>query len=132
MTFGKTIRAAWIALGLLASFCALTVTRARAQIAHNDEFVRHDGARLTLGGENFRFSGPNIEWLGLVSYGVYDPAGSRYPSHYEVDDALETAKAMGARVVRSQTMGDSVGCELCMSPSLASSIPKRSRTSIMP
>src|SRR5205085_764138 len=32
------------------------------------------------------------------------------------DDALATAKEMGARVVRGQTMGDSVGCALCLEP----------------
>ncbi len=66
--------------------------------------------------KTFRFGGANVEWLGLVSYGVYDPAGTRYPSRFEVDDALDTAKMMGARVIRSQTMGDSVGCELCIEP----------------
>jgi mannan endo-1,4-beta-mannosidase len=116
MSFGKTITAASITLSLVALFCALTATRAIAQIPNNDEFVLHDGARLTLGGETFRFSGPNIEWLGLVSYGVFDPLGTRYPSHFEVDDALDTAKAMGARVIRSQTLGDSVGCDLCIEP----------------
>ena len=29
-------------------------------LPHNDEFVKRDGARLTLGGETFRYSGPNI------------------------------------------------------------------------
>ena len=31
---------------------------------------------------------------------------------------MDTAKEMGARVVRSQTLGDSVGCELCIEPQL--------------
>ena len=104
------------ALLALAFAAALWCARASAQTAQEDEFVQRDGARLTLGGETFRFGGTNIEWLGLVSYGVYDHAGTHYPSHFEVDDALETAKAMGARVIRSQTMGDSVGCDLCIEP----------------
>src|SRR5262249_33760102 len=62
------------------------------------------------------FGGANIEWLGLAGYGPADPAGPHYPSHFEIDDALTTAKEMGARVVRSQTMGDSVGCALCLEP----------------
>jgi len=41
--------------------CSLAV----AQIPDNDEFVQRDGTRLTLGGETFRYSVPNIEWLGL-------------------------------------------------------------------
>jgi hypothetical protein len=87
-----------------------------AQTAHNDQFVKRAGTKLTLGGEEYRYSGPNIEWLGIEAYGPDDSLGPRYPSHLEVDDALDTAKMMGARVVRSQTMGDSVGCDLCLEP----------------
>jgi hypothetical protein len=87
-----------------------------AQTSHNDEFVLRSGTKLMLGGANFRYSGPNIEWLGIEAYGLDDSMGPRYPSHLEVDDVLDTAKMMGARVVRSQTMGDSVGCDLCLEP----------------
>jgi hypothetical protein len=90
--------------------------RGVAQDAHNDEFVKRAGTRLTLGDKTFRYSGPNIEWLGIEAYGPHDPVGPRYPSHLEVDDALDTAKVMGARVVRSQTLGDSVACDLCIEP----------------
>jgi len=87
-----------------------------AKIQHNDEFVKRAGTHLTLAGETYRYSGPNVEWLGLEAYGPDDALGPRYPSHLEVDDVLDTAKMMGARVVRSQTMGDSVGCDLCIEP----------------
>ena len=90
--------------------------RGAAQTAHNDEFVQHNGTRLTLGGADFRYSGPNVEWLGIEAYGPDDSMGPRYPSHLEIDDVLDTAKMMGARVVRSQTMGDTVGCDLCLEP----------------
>jgi mannan endo-1,4-beta-mannosidase len=79
-------------------------------------FVTRSGTRLLVDGRPFRFGGANVEWLGLVGYGPLDPAGPRYPSNYEIDDALETALELGARVVRSQTMGDSVGCPLCIEP----------------
>ena len=82
------------------------------------EFVTRSGSKLLLAGKPFRYSGPNIEWLGLEAYGPHDPIGPRYPSHFEIDDALDTAKEMGARVIRSQTMGDSVGCSLCIEPKL--------------
>jgi mannan endo-1,4-beta-mannosidase len=85
-------------------------TRATAQ------FVTRSGVRLTLGGLPFRFGGANIEWLGLAGYGPADPGGPHLPSHFEIDDALTTAQEMGARVVRSQTMADSVGCDLCIEP----------------
>jgi len=81
-------------------------------------FVTRSGTHLQLAGRVFRFGGANIEWLGLQGYGPADPAGPRYPNHYEIDDALATARELGARVVRSQTMGDSVGCELCLEPAL--------------
>ena len=82
------------------------------------EFVTRTGTSLQLSGKPFRYSGPNIEWLGLEAYGPHDPQGPRYPSHFEVDDAMDTAREMGARVIRSQTLGDSVGCELCIEPQL--------------
>lgn len=81
-------------------------------------FVQRSGDSLTLAGKPYRFGGANIEWLGLVRYGPEDPAGPHYASNFEIDDALTTAKEMGVRVVRSQTMGDSVGCALCLEPAL--------------
>jgi hypothetical protein len=85
---------------------------------HGQSFVKRDGTRLMLDGKTFRYSGPNIEWLGLEGYGPHDPSGPRYPSHFEIDDAFETAADMGAKVVRSQTMGDTVGCSRCIEPEL--------------
>jgi len=87
-------------------------------------FVTRAGTSLQLDGKLFRYSGPNIEWLGLEAYGPHDPQGPRYPSHFEVDDAMDTAQEMGARVVRSQTLGDSVGCELCIEPQLGTFNPE--------
>ena len=84
--------------------------------AAGNPFVTRSGASLQLAGKPFRFGGANIEWLGLAGYGPADPAGPHYASHFEIDDALATATEMGARVVRSQTMGDSVGCSLCLEP----------------
>ena len=81
-------------------------------------FVTRSGSGLRLAGAPFRFGGANVEWLGLAGYGPADPSGPHYPSHFEVDDALATASEMGVRVVRSQTMGDSVGCEQCIEPAL--------------
>jgi mannan endo-1,4-beta-mannosidase len=81
-------------------------------------FVTRSGSHLELGGQPFRFGGANVEWLGLAGYGPADRRGPRYPSHYEIDDALATAKEMGARVVRAQTLADSVGCALCIEPAL--------------
>src|SRR5579863_4720659 len=101
-------------MGLL--LAALTSLPVAAQTARTDDFVRRGGTKLVLSGEPFRYSGPNIEWLGLEGYGPHDPMGPRYPSRFEIDDAFATAAEMGARVVRSQTMGDTVGCALCIEP----------------
>ncbi len=79
-------------------------------------FVERSGTRLLLDGKPFRYSGPNIEWLGLEGYGPHDPSGPRLPSHFEIDDAFDTAAEMGAKVVRAQTMGDTVGCPQCIEP----------------
>jgi hypothetical protein len=79
-------------------------------------FVHQAGTHLTLAGKPYRFGGANIEWLGLSNYGPAYPTPPRYPTHAEVDRALDTAKALGARVVRAQTLADSVGCDLCLEP----------------
>jgi hypothetical protein len=83
----------------------------------NWNFVTRHGNELLLDGHPFRFAGANIEWLGLIGYGT-NGTGPQYPSAYEVDDALATAKEMGATVVRAQTLGDSVGCANCLEPKL--------------
>src|SRR5581483_2499813 len=81
-------------------------------------FVQRSGTRLVVAGRPFRFGGANVEWLGLAGYGPADAAGPRYPSDFEIDDALATAQELGATVVRSQTMADSVGCPQCIEPAL--------------
>jgi mannan endo-1,4-beta-mannosidase len=79
-------------------------------------FVGRSGAHLTLDGKPFRFGGANIEWLGVSDYGPASPRQPRYPTHAEVDTALATARRLGARVVRSQSLTDSVGCAVCLEP----------------
>ena len=110
------LKCAFATLTLVVIAAMAISVQSAAQTRHNDEFVERSGTRLTLGGADYRYSGPNIEWLGIEAYGPDDSIGPRYPSNLEIDDALDTAKLMGARVVRSQTMGDSVGCDLCIEP----------------
>ena len=87
-----------------------------ASTLYGQSFVQRSGTHLVLDGKTFRYSGPNIEWLGLEGYGPHDPFGPRYPSHFEIDDVFATAAEMGAKVVRSQTMADTVGCPRCIEP----------------
>lgn len=71
-----------------------------------------------MNGEPFRFAGANIYWLGLDE-NVRDEFGNQhtYPSQFRIDDALRTARDMGANVVRSFAVL-SVGCKLCIQPAL--------------
>jgi hypothetical protein len=89
-----------------------------AGLALASPYVERVGSHLALGGKPYRFGGANVEWLGLSNYGPAYPTAPRYATHFEVDDALGTAQELGARVVRSQTLGDSVGCALCLEPTL--------------
>jgi|GEM_PF-250424 len=82
------------------------------------DFVRRQGTHLSLAGKPYRFGGMNIEWLGLEDYGPKGQVSPHVPTDFEVEDALSTAEEMGSRVVRSQTMGDTVGCPACLEPSL--------------
>ena len=111
--------------GRLAALAVLVtaVVAAAPAVAQADpwDFVTRGGSQLMLDGHPFRFSGANIEWLGLVGYGPlnFQPGqNERFPTEYEVNDALATAKEMGASVVRAQTLGDTVGCANCLEPAL--------------
>lgn len=82
--------------------------------AGTSQFVVRSGTELMLGGNPFRFSGANIYWLGLDQ----NVGGINYPTDFRIDDALATAQQMGASVVRSHTLGISVGNSFSIEPSL--------------
>lgn len=82
------------------------------------EFVQRQGAQLMLGGHLFRFAGANEYYLGLDD-NLRDSAGSpTYPTHAAVDAALDAAASLGVTVVRSHTLGISVGTPLSVEPAL--------------
>jgi mannan endo-1,4-beta-mannosidase len=92
-------------------------------------FIKRHGSHLTVAGRAFRFSGGNAESLGLANYGPNPsrtaPVGSeRYATKFEIDDALATMHEMGATVVRAQTLGDTIGCSLCLEPTLGRFNPR--------
>jgi hypothetical protein len=92
---------------------ALTIlSRPAIPQASRDDFVHRDGSHLTLHGQLFRFAGANIYWLGLDE----NVDGVRYPTKFRTDDALQTAKEMGATVVRAHTLGISTGNSLSIEP----------------
>lgn len=88
-------------------------TQAQALDAKPD-FVTRFGSQLLLNGKPFRYSGANIYWLGLDE----NTGSISAPTDFRVDDALTTAKEMGATVIRAHTLGISVGCPNCIEPSL--------------
>jgi mannan endo-1,4-beta-mannosidase len=102
--------------GMMKAFRIVVLMLLTVSLVQAQPFVQREGTHLALDGSPFRYSGPNIEWLGLEGYGPHDPMGPRFPSHFEIDDAFATAAEMGALVVRSQTMGDTVGCLQCIEP----------------
>lgn len=98
---------------VLAIVFSLTIWPSAAPAQAAQGFVSRSGSQLMLNGQPFRFSGANIYWLGLDE----NVGGVDYPTNFRVDDALATAKAMGANVIRAHTLGISVGCSKCIEPS---------------
>jgi len=97
-----------IRLLALAIFTGLLISPANAQ------FIQSFGDTLTLNGAPFRCAGTNIYWLGLD-----ENVGSiSYPTEFRIDDALDTAKEMGAILVRAHTLGVSTGNKLSLEPML--------------
>ena len=103
------------AVAAVVALLAAPAGRAAGKRGPVRDAVRH---ALLLNGKPFRFGGANIEWLGLAGYGPADPAGPRYPTHFEIDDALATAKEMGARVVRARRWATRSAAQLCIEPAL--------------
>src|SRR5438270_3685668 len=101
---------------LVAAVATIPAAAQASPPSYTNSFVQRAGMRLQVAGKPFRFGGANIEWLGLAGYGPEDPGGPHYASRYEINDALATAQELGANVVRSQTMADSVGCPRCLEP----------------
>lgn len=77
-------------------------------------FVTRNGSALCAGGGQLRFGGANIYWLGLDE----NVGGHAYPTYFRITDALQTAREMGATVIRCQTCGISTGSPLSIEPSL--------------
>src|SRR6266567_4015934 len=94
----------------LSSSPARTGTPLPATSQDMNSFVKRSGTQLMLDGRPFRFAGANMHWLALDD-------SANYPSQFRVNDGLDAAKEMGAMVIRSHTLGISVGCSNCIEPS---------------
>jgi mannan endo-1,4-beta-mannosidase len=78
-------------------------------------FITRSGNDLFLKGQKFRFAGANIPWLGFFGGGANGPY---YPTFAQIDAGFVAANAMHATVVRGMNLGVSVGCAICIEPSL--------------
>jgi mannan endo-1,4-beta-mannosidase len=91
-------------------------------IARNS-YVYRDGTALRLLSDRWTASGANVYWLGLDE-NVIPPAGkpfylpfnASYPTLGRVTEVMSTLVTMGAKLIRSQTLGVSVGNPLSMMP----------------
>ncbi|AZH82581.1 hypothetical protein EAO79_06480 [Plantibacter sp. PA-3-X8] len=92
--------AAAVTAALLPALAAPAAAAPADWTSRNTSFVERDGSRLVLDGETFRFSGPNIYWLGLDE----NVGGVDYPTAFRIADTLDAAARMGSTVVRTHMM----------------------------
>jgi len=93
-------------------------------IARNS-YVYRQGSSLRLLGDHFTASGANVYWLGLdenvippAGQPFYAPFNASYPTLGRITEIMNTLVTLGAKVVRSQTLGVSVGNPLSVMPAL--------------
>lgn len=80
-------------------------------------FVSRSGNQLEVDGQPWRFSGVNEFWLGLDG-DQHDEAGPEYPSHAAIRQGISGAASLCARVIRSISLGVSVGNKRSIEPEL--------------
>lgn len=95
-----------------------------ANLARNS-YVYRDGTTLRLLGDHWTASGANVYWLGLDENVIppagepfYAPFNASYPTKGRVTEIMTTLVTMGAKLIRSQTLGVSVGNPLSLMPAL--------------
>lgn len=93
-------------------------------IARNEHVIRN-GTQLKLNGVPWTASGANVYWLGLDENVIppkgqpfYEKFNASYPTHGRITEIMNTLNTMGARTIRSQTLGVSVGNPLSVMPKL--------------
>lgn len=84
-----------------------------------------EGTTLKLLGEKWTASGANVYWLGLDENVIpppgepfYEPFNASYPTLGRITEVMSTLVTMGAKLIRSQTLGVSVGNPLSLMPTL--------------
>lgn len=94
-------------------------------LIERNSYVYRDGAQLKLNGKPWTASGANVYWLGLDENVIpppgqpfYAPYKASYPTKGRITEVMNTLVTMGARTIRSQTLGISVGNPLSLMPAL--------------
>ena len=106
----------------LASAASINEPRGYGRISD----VTRRGSELLLDGKRWTMSGANVYWLGLDENVVppppgepfYPPLNASYPTFGRITEVMNILNVMGARTIRSQTLGVSVGNPLSLLPSL--------------
>ncbi|KAF2463129.1 glycoside hydrolase [Lindgomyces ingoldianus] len=87
--------------------------------------ITRRGSTLYLDQKKWTASGANVYWLGLDENVIppsgepfYAPYNASYPTKGRITEVMTTVNVMGARTIRSQTMGVSVGNPLSVMPKL--------------
>lgn len=94
-------------------------------LADRNSFITREGAELQLNGERWTAAGANVYWLGLDENVIpppgepfYEPTNSSYPTKGRITEVMNTLQTLGARTIRSQSLGISVGNPLSLMPAL--------------
>lgn len=105
---------------ILATFAEPTLTN----IARNS-YITRKGSKLLLNGERYMGGAANVYWLGLDENVIpadgepfYEPFNASYPTLGRITEVMNTLVMMGAKTIRSQTLGVSTGNPLSLMPTL--------------
>jgi len=80
------------------------------------EYITRADTNLMALGNQLRFGGINVSWLGLRSDSGR-PDDARLPTDFEMGDALKTVQMMGAGYIRVTSLAATAGCPQCLMPS---------------
>ena len=117
-------------LGLTNQLLDTFIEPLEVQIARNSYVVR-EGSSLKLNGQPWTAAGANVYWLGLdenvippAGQPFYAPYNASYPTFGRITEAMNILQVLGARTIRSQTLGISVGNPLSIMPTLGEVNPQ--------